>query len=203
MATNDDVPSSLRSRSATATNGNEEKEHRKEEKPKPYYSSDPPVRFSMVRSFYLADLVTLGNGVCGCLAVMFAMKAILTQDSEFLYSAFWCVPLGVFFDIMDGRIARWRKSASLLGQELDSLADLISFGLAPAALGFACGFQKLLDLCVLTYFVCCGLARLARFNATVAELSKGNCGKVKYFEGTPIPTSLAIVGMLAYGVKTG
>ncbi|KAJ1921662.1 CDP-diacylglycerol-serine O-phosphatidyltransferase [Mycoemilia scoparia] len=162
-----------------------------------------PMRFSMVRSFKLADLVTLGNGISGCLAIMFAMKAVLAQNSEFLYTSFGLILLGVFFDVMDGRVARWRKSSSLLGQELDSLADLISFGLAPAVLGFACGFQNVLDVSILTYFVCCGLARLARFNATVAELSKGNEGKVKYFEGTPIPTSLVIVGLLAYGVHNG
>ncbi|KAJ2357744.1 CDP-diacylglycerol-serine O-phosphatidyltransferase [Coemansia erecta] len=169
--------------------------------------SDPqpqlPTRFSMVRSFQLADFVTLGNGVCGCLSLMFAMKALLTQNTDFLFTSFWCIPLGVVFDVLDGRVARWRGSSSLLGQELDSLADFCSFGLAPAVLGFACGFQKMLDLVVLTYFVCCALARLARFNATVASLPRDQNGKVAYFEGTPVPTTLVIVGVLAYGVYCG
>ncbi|ORX69612.1 hypothetical protein DL89DRAFT_267791 [Linderina pennispora] len=61
----------------------------------------------------------------------------------------------------------------------------------------------MLDLVVLTYFVCCGLARLARYNATVAALPTDQNGKVRYFEGTPIPTTLLIVGVLAYGVHYG
>ncbi|KAJ1840737.1 CDP-diacylglycerol-serine O-phosphatidyltransferase, partial [Coemansia sp. RSA 2708] len=68
-------------------------------------SSDPqlPSRFSMVRSFQPADFVTLGNGVCGCLSLMFAMKALLTQSTDFLFSSFWCIPFGVMFDFLDGR----------------------------------------------------------------------------------------------------
>ncbi|KAJ2793807.1 CDP-diacylglycerol-serine O-phosphatidyltransferase, partial [Coemansia guatemalensis] len=124
-------------------------------------------------------------------------------NTDFLFSSFWCIPAGVMFDFFDGRVARWQGSTSLLGQELDSLADFCSFGIAPAVLGFACGFQKMLDLVVLTYFVCCGLSRLARFNATVASLPTDQNGKVKYFEGTPIPTTLAIVAVLAYGVYYG
>ncbi|KAI7833775.1 hypothetical protein BX661DRAFT_177511 [Kickxella alabastrina] len=149
-------------------------------------TSDPslPSHFSMVRSFQLADFVTLGNAVCGCLSLMFAMKALLTQNTDFLFTSFWCIPAGVFFDFLDGRVARWRQSTSILGQELDSLADFCSFGIAPAVLGFACGFQKMLDLVVLTYFVCCGLARLARFNATVAAMPTDFNGKIKFFEGT-------------------
>ncbi|KAJ2158322.1 CDP-diacylglycerol-serine O-phosphatidyltransferase [Coemansia sp. RSA 552] len=163
----------------------------------------PPVRFSLVRSFQLADFVTLGNGVCGSLSLFFAQKALLTQSTDFLFSSFWCIPVGVIFDFLDGRVARWQGSTSLLGQELDSLADLCTFGIAPAVLGFACGFQKMLDLVVLTYFVCCGLARLARFNATVAAMPVDQNGKVTHFEGTPIPTSLVLVGVLAYGVYHG
>jgi CDP-diacylglycerol--serine O-phosphatidyltransferase len=55
-----------------------------------------------------------------------------------------------------------------------------------------------LDTFALTYFVCCGIARLARFNATVAFQEKDHTGKVNHFEGTPIPTSLSLVGLIAY-----
>ncbi|PVU91446.1 hypothetical protein BB559_002971 [Furculomyces boomerangus] len=157
----------------------------------------------MVRSFNLADFLTLGNGVCGCMSIMFAMRSLITQDPTFLYAAFCFIPIGVFLDAMDGKVARWRNSTSLLGQELDSLADLISFGVAPAMLGFACGLQTILDIIVLSFFVCCGLARLARYNATVASLPKNDSGKILYFEGTPIPSSLFIVIVLAYGVYCG
>jgi CDP-diacylglycerol--serine O-phosphatidyltransferase len=99
-------------------------------------------------------------------------------------------------------VARWRKSASTLGRELDSLADVISFGVAPAALGYACGLQGGWDWVVLSYFVGCGVSRLARYNVTAEQLS-GDEGKVKYFEGTPIPTSLLLVVLLAIAAMQG
>jgi len=108
----------------------------------------------------------------------------------------------LLFDILDGRIARWRQKASTLGRELDSLADVISFGVAPAILAYGCGMQGLYDRIVLAYFVACGVSRLARYNVTADALSAGT-GKVKYFEGTPIPTSVLIVGMLAVAAWQG
>jgi CDP-diacylglycerol--serine O-phosphatidyltransferase len=105
-------------------------------------------------------------------------------------------------DFADGRIARWRFKSSPLGADLDSLADVISFGMAPAALAFAVGMRGTLDVIVLLYFVACGISRLARFNVTAAQLSDGT-GKVKYFEGTPIPTSLALVAVLAVATWQG
>jgi CDP-diacylglycerol--serine O-phosphatidyltransferase len=92
--------------------------------------------------------------------------------------------------------------SSLLGTQLDSLSDLISFGVAPASLAFAVGMRGGWDALVLLYFVACGVGRLARYNATCADLSD-ETGKVRYFEGTPIPTSLLLVAVLsvltAYG----
>ncbi len=106
------------------------------------------------------------------------------------------LPIALVFDFADGRVARWRHRSSALGADLDSLADVISFGLAPAALGFAVGLRGSLDVAILLYFVACGISRLARFNATADALSDES-GKVKYFEGTPIPTSVLIVVVLA------
>ena len=124
------------------------------------------------------------------------------------------------FDFFDGKVARWRKSSSLLGQELDSLADLvrnhvtlrlrfaslsaqISFGVAPAVLAFAIGLRTYLDTVCLTGFICCGLARLARFNATVAAVPKDTTGKARYFEGLPIPSSLTLVAIMFYWTRQG
>jgi CDP-diacylglycerol--serine O-phosphatidyltransferase len=104
--------------------------------------------------------------------------------------------MGLVFDFLDGRVARWRGKSSLMGQELDSLADLISFGVAPATVGFALGLQTTLDTILLSFFVLCGLTRLARFNVTVANLPKDASGKSMYFEGTPIPTSLVLVSAM-------
>lgn len=103
----------------------------------------------------------------------------------------------MIFDLFDGKVARWRNEASMLGQELDSLADSLSFGVAPALVAFTIGLQSTPDVMVLTAFICCGIARLARFNATVAYAPKDATGKTKHFEGLPIPTSLGLVGAMS------
>lgn len=151
-----------------------------------------PRHFSMVRDFQLADLLTLCNGFCGMGAVLATMRWLTLPDSAGLSLAFGLLPLALVFDVLDGRVARWRQRSSALGQELDSLADLVSFGVAPASIAFALGMRGGLDALALIYFVACGIARLARYNATAATLSDES-GKVRYFEGTPIPTSLALV----------
>ena len=74
----------------------------------------------------------------------------------------------------------------------------ISFGVAPGLLAFVVGLRTWLDTVILTGFICCGLARLARFNATVALIPKDAAGKSNYFEGLPIPSSLALVTMLSH-----
>lgn len=108
---------------------------------------------------------------------------------------------GMFFDLFDGKVARWRNEASMLGQELDSLADSLSFGVAPALVAFTLGLRTTPDVIALTGFICCGIARLARFNATVAHAPKDATGKTKNFEGLPIPTSLGLVAIMALCVK--
>jgi len=164
---------------------------------------DSEGHFSLVRNFRLADLVTIMNGVCGSFSVFSSAHYLLTNDTDYLWSALSFPLAGLMFDFFDGKVARWRKSSSMLGQELDSLADLISFGVAPALLAFVVGLRTYLDTVVLTGFICCGLARLARFNATVALVPKDEAGKAKYFEGLPIPSSLFLVAVLAYWTKQG
>jgi CDP-diacylglycerol---serine O-phosphatidyltransferase len=155
-----------------------------------------PRPFSMIRSFVAADVLTLGNGFCGSASVLSAMQYLVTTENRWLVTAMVLLPIAAVFDFADGRVARWRRRSSALGADLDSLADVISFGLAPAALGFAVGLRGALDVTILLYFVGCGISRLARFNATADDLADES-GKVKYFEGTPIPTSVLIVGILA------
>ena len=155
----------------------------------------PP--FQMIRSFHLADLFTLANAFCGMGAVFAAMSAMEAQSPRGLVASAAFIPLALFFDVLDGNIARWRRAHSAMGRELDSLADVISFGVAPAALAYAAGMRGLWDCFILTFFVACGVSRLARFNVTAEELSEGS-GKVKFFEGTPIPTSIALVGVVAW-----
>ncbi|KND58972.1 CDP-diacylglycerol-serine O-phosphatidyltransferase [Candidatus Burkholderia verschuerenii] len=152
-------------------------------------------RFSMIRDFHLADWFTLGNAICGTGALLSSMSYLDDNDVLHIYLAVGLVFLALVFDVLDGRIARWRQKASLLGKELDSLADVISFGVAPAIIAYGCGMRGLYDRVILAYFVACGVSRLARYNVTTEEMSGGS-GKVTHFEGTPIPTSFAIVLML-------
>src|SRR5207237_8462407 len=108
------------------------------------------------------------------------------QSLAHFFAAWGVAPAALVFGVLDGRIARRRHTHSALGRELDSLADVISFGVAPAALGFAAGLRGGWDWVALLYFVCCGVSRLARYNVTAEMLSDGK-DKVAYFEGTPIP----------------
>ena len=158
--------------------------------------------FSMLRDFHLADWFTLGNAFCGTGAVFAAMRFLQDGAIGVLLVGMALIPLAFVLDALDGRVARWRKVASTLGRELDSLADVISIGVAPAALGYACGLQGGWDWLVLSYFVGCGVSRLARYNVTAETLAEGS-DKVKYFEGTPIPTSLLIVLMLGVAAWQG
>lgn len=151
--------------------------------------------FSMLRDFHVADLLTLANGACGAGAIFLAMVHVRSGGAEAVYAAGVALLLALVFDVLDGRVARFRHEASPLGRELDSLADVVSFGVAPAALAFAVGLDAPLDALVLLYFVACGISRLARYNVTAEQLSEAT-GKVSYFEGTPIPTSLVLVGVL-------
>jgi CDP-diacylglycerol--serine O-phosphatidyltransferase len=149
----------------------------------------------MIRSFHLADLFTIANGFCGMAALFQAMAFLSTDHRWRLDAAALLIPLALLFDVLDGRIARWRHQASPLGRELDSLADVISFGVAPAAIAYAAGLNTVLDALGLTFFALCGLSRLARYNVTAEALS-AETGKVRYFEGTPIPTSIVPLGIL-------
>lgn len=161
-----------------------------------------PRHFSMLRGFHLADFFTLGNAACGVGAVFFAMLYMASALPFHFFAAAALAPAAFLFDVLDGRIARARHQHSALGRELDSLSDVISFGVAPAALGFAAGLNGGWDAAALIYFVCCGVSRLARYNVTAESLSAGS-DKVKYFEGTPIPTSVVITGVLALAAWQG
>ena len=158
-------------------------------------SPKTPRHFSMIRGFHLADWFTLGNAFCGTGAIFAAMRFLQDGVVRDLLVGMALIPAAFILDALDGNVARWRQSQSTLGRELDSLADIISFGVAPAALAYACGLQGGWDWAVLSYFVGCGVSRLARYNVTAEALS-GADDKVKFFEGTPIPTSLLIVVML-------
>jgi CDP-diacylglycerol---serine O-phosphatidyltransferase len=158
--------------------------------------------FSMIRSFHLADFFTIANASCGVAAIFEAMKYLDAREAPHLYLAALLVPVALVFDVLDGRIARWRHAASPMGRELDSLADVISFGVAPAAIAFAAGVNSRVDQLILLFFTLCGVSRLARYNVTAESLS-AETGKVTYFEGTPIPTTVVPLAALMLAFRRG
>lgn len=150
----------------------------------------------MLRDFRLADLFTLLNGFAGTGAILCFMRFCLEGQMGFFWVGTGLLPFALVMDILDGRVARARNEHSPLGRELDSLADTVSFGVAPAAMAFSVGMRGVWDCLCLMFFVACGISRLARYNVT-APLMSGESGKVPYFEGMPIPTSLLLVAFLA------
>ncbi len=165
-------------------------------------SSQSKKHFSMLRAYTLADLFTLANAACGTTSLFICLEYIAAgHQKAILWPAFVLLLLSLIFDILDGFIARRGNKVSVLGADLDSLADIVSFGVAPAVLGYTLGLRGGWDMVILTYFVVCGISRLARFNVTADQLSDES-GKVKYYEGTPIPTSLLIVLLLGIAFAT-
>jgi CDP-diacylglycerol--serine O-phosphatidyltransferase len=155
----------------------------------------PRRHLSMLRSYTAADALTVANAACGTICIFLCLDYIAADNRKFLWTAFLLLPLALAFDVLDGYVARLNPSRqSVLGADLDSLSDVISFGVAPAVLGFTLGLRGGWDMLCLIYFVVCGVSRLARFNVT---------GKVKYFEGTPIPTSILIVALLGAAFQLG
>jgi CDP-diacylglycerol--serine O-phosphatidyltransferase len=158
----------------------------------------------MIRSYTWADFLTIGNASCGTISIFLCLDYLATGSARYLWAAFILLPTALAFDVLDGYVARLnKKRQSVLGADLDSLADVISFGVAPAVLGFTLGLRGGWDMLILTYFVVCGVSRLARFNVTSSALADETTGKVKYFEGTPIPTSIGIVLLLGLAAYLG
>jgi CDP-diacylglycerol--serine O-phosphatidyltransferase len=164
----------------------------------------PKRHLSLLRSFTPADVLTIGNASCGTIAIFLCLDYLASDNRRFLWTAFVLLPLALILDVLDGYVARLnRRRQSVMGGDLDSLSDVISFGVAPAVLGFTLGLRGGWDMLCLTYFVVCGVSRLARFNVTAEALADAASGKVKYFEGTPIPTSILIVAMWGVAFALG
>jgi CDP-diacylglycerol--serine O-phosphatidyltransferase len=156
----------------------------------------------MLRSYHAADLLTLGNAAAGTGAILSIMSYMEFPDRWRVYLALWLLPLAFILDAADGAVARRRESHSVFGRELDSLSDIVSFGVAPVTIAYALGMRGGVDVLILIFFVACGISRLARYNITAAQLTRPG-GKVAYFEGAPIPSSLLLVFILAVCFYTG
>jgi CDP-diacylglycerol--serine O-phosphatidyltransferase len=157
----------------------------------------------MVREFHVADVFTLMNGALGAGALLAFMRFLLDGQMSYFWLGTALLPVALVMDVLDGRIARLRHMASPFGQELDSLADAVSFGVAPAAMAFAAGMRGGWDALLLIYFVGCGISRLARYNVTAESLADPETAKVSHFEGFPIPSSLLLVVLLALLAAVG
>jgi CDP-diacylglycerol--serine O-phosphatidyltransferase len=159
-------------------------------------------RFSFVRGLSLSDYLSMANGLGGAGAVLAALGYLADGRFAWLALALALYPLCLLMDFFDGRIARATGKASALGPDLDSLADVVSFGVAPAAIGFAVGLRGGWDVLAMLFLVACAIGRLARYNVTSASLSDES-GKVRYFEGIPVSGSLLAVGAVAAAALTG
>lgn len=159
---------------------------------------------SMLRSYTPADVLTIANASCGTIAIFLCLDYMAFDDLRRLWIAIGLLPAALVFDVLDGYVARLNPSRqSTLGADLDSLADVISFGVGPAVLGYTLGLRGGWDMLCLTFFVVCGVSRLARFNVTAPQLTTAETRKVSHFEGTPIPTSIVIVALLALMLWNG
>ena len=134
---------------------------------------------NILRYLKIADCFTLGNLFSGVLSVYFAAKGQLNVSAALLF-------LSVVFDVLDGKVAGWLNQKSVFGKEIDSMADLVSFGVAPVLLFFVLGSPEILTIIVGLFYIACGMFRLARYNITE------NIG----FEGVPITVNGVIFSVL-------
>ncbi len=171
-------------------------------------------------AYVLPTLFTAGNLFLGFVAILQAFQGamLVIQTGNFGFNSHFeaaakMIGIAVFLDGLDGRIARLTNTVSDFGREMDSLADVIAFGIAPAVLAFAWGIQfienpirgvPIDNILRAGYFLCflfllCGAARLARFNITTNPIPK-NPGRAdrKYFAGLPIPAAAAMIAAVVY-----
>ena len=143
--------------------------------------------------YLLPSLLTMGNMFCGYACVVYAMRGEFETAAPFIGFAF-------VIDGLDGRIARMTGTTSAFGVEFDSLADIISFGIAPAILSFAWGLQSLgrLGWAAGFMFVACAAMRLARFN-----IQSASGGDKRYFVGMPSPAAAAVPAATVFAYPWG
>jgi len=143
--------------------------------------------------YLLPNLFTLANALCGFISISLSASGHGGSD---LYLAALAICFGFFFDTFDGRVARLTKTQTDLGRDLDSLSDVITFGVAPALLVYKWGLTSFgrFGMIIAGLFVCGGTMRLARFNVlSRREELAGQHGPGKYTLGLTIPTAASVV----------
>lgn len=142
--------------------------------------------------FLLPNMITLSSVFCGFYSMVIASRA--AREDEF-YRAGLLIVFAMFFDMLDGRVARMTKTQSAFGLQIDSLADVVSFGAAPALLVYHWSLSQLgtVGLAASFLFVACGAVRLARFNVLSMDTSGAPTKPSKYIVGLPIPGAAGIL----------
>jgi CDP-diacylglycerol--serine O-phosphatidyltransferase len=184
-----------------------------------FFDPRSPARRSRRSAYALPTLFTAGNIFLGFIAIVRSIQGALLGASGHLGSnpdfevAAKAIGVAVVLDGLDGRIARLTNTTSDFGREMDSLADVITFGIAPAVLAYTWGIQFVMPGGLLPdhragYFLAflyllCGAARLARFNVQTNPIPK-NPGRAdrKYFVGLPIPAAAGIVAAIVYAADS-
>lgn len=138
--------------------------------------------------YLLPNSLTMGSAFAGFTSIYLSLNA---TDAKTFSLAAWLIVIAMFCDLFDGRVARMTKTESALGVQLDSLADALSFGIAPAFLMYAWGLESLGIVGLVPAFVyaACAILRLARFNVMAAE----SHGVMRYFLGLPTPLAAGAV----------
>ena len=178
--------------------------------PAPTELQRPPARRGM---YVLPSLFTSGSIALGYYIIMESIRGSVANDAGAFDRAAVAVSLAIVFDGLDGRIARMTNTSSAFGKELDSLADVITFGVAPSLLAYLWGVQQVppsghpeiearlmhFGLVVCFLFLICGACRLARFNISVNPQPR-NPGRNdrKYFVGMPIPAGAGVLAAVVH-----
>ena len=155
--------------------------------------------------YLLPNLMTAGNLFCGFTATLKILEGALLQSidvgaaNERFHEAIWFI-LGAFvFDFLDGRLARLGGHDSAFGREFDSLADIVSFGVAPALLVYRIVLQEFRTACwiIALVYLLCGALRLARFNTVSASQERQSANhSAKNFTGFPIPAAAGLIASI-------
>src|SRR4051795_2282827 len=151
--------------------------------------------------YLLPNLMTAGNLFCGFAAVLRiydgAQETSFLQAAAEFHDAIWFILAACIFDLLDGRLARLGGHESAFGREFDSLADIVSFGIAPALLVYqiVLGEFQNLGWMIAFIYLACGTLRLARFNCVAAN-SNGHSPPDKNFTGFPIPAAAGVIASI-------
>lgn len=165
-------------------------------------TQSPAPQDPAVKVYLLPNLMTAGNLICGFTAILNIFNGILLRKEgnpdweQSIFMSLYLILAACFFDMLDGRVARFAGRANAFGREFDSLADIVSFGVAPALLVFnivLIDFQSRTGWGIASLYLVCGALRLARFNV-IASLQEDKASKE--FTGLPIPAAAGLISSI-------